>query len=263
MVEHDARPQGESNGQGAPPQLINGYQVDKLTSWSTVQAVLAALFARAAGKSRGQHVEIAMLDVGANFFWPDGMALTGEMLVDKDPSTFSGGRPSRRPPQQLMPTKDGHGVLMIWPEAPHFDKALKAFLPELACDARFAAGPNRSVNFRAFQDLLKARIATMTNAELVEFCTTEDLPGNVVIDLAEFHKDPQVVHNGLLVEHEVGGLGAIREPRPAPLFSATPLRIGGAAPRRGEHTAAVLGEFGFTAAEVDDLRAAGVFGRVT
>jgi hypothetical protein len=33
--------QGEANGQGSPPQLINGYQVDKLTSWNTVQAVLA------------------------------------------------------------------------------------------------------------------------------------------------------------------------------------------------------------------------------
>ena len=129
--------QGEANGQGSPPQLINGYQVDKLTSWNTVQAVLAgakenapffgrpllgfsssntmtgsgqtnvrkpplkkpvaflliALFARATGKSQGgQHVEIAMLDVGANFFWPDGMALTGEMLVDKDPDTLSGSR---------------------------------------------------------------------------------------------------------------------------------------------------------------------------
>eukprot|EP01052_Picozoa_sp_SAG31_P013198 SAG31_NODE_789_length_12087_cov_5.727227_5_plen_66_part_00 len=25
-----------------------------------------------------------------------------------------------------MPTKDGHAVLMIWPEAPHFERALKS-----------------------------------------------------------------------------------------------------------------------------------------
>eukprot|EP01043_Picozoa_sp_COSAG02_P092484 COSAG02_NODE_29094_length_576_cov_0.937107_2_plen_101_part_01 len=100
--------QGEANGQNSPPQLLNNYQVDKLTSWNTVQAVCAALFARERGQSGGgQHVEIAMLDVGANFFHPDGMALTGEMLVDKDPATLSGSRPSRRPPQVLMPTKDG------------------------------------------------------------------------------------------------------------------------------------------------------------
>eukprot|EP01052_Picozoa_sp_SAG31_P013197 SAG31_NODE_789_length_12087_cov_5.727227_4_plen_149_part_00 len=99
--------QGEANGKGSPPQLLNGYQVDKLTAWNTVQAVCAALFARASGKAQGQHVEISMLDVGANFFWPDGMALTGEMLVDKDPKSLRGSKPSRRPPQVLMPTKFG------------------------------------------------------------------------------------------------------------------------------------------------------------
>ena len=138
--------QGEANGQHSPPQLLNNYQVDKLTSWNTVQAVCAALFARERGKSDGgQHIEIAMLDVGANFFWPDGMALTGEMFVDKDPSTLSGSRPSRRPPQVLMPTKDGHGVLMIWPEAPHFEKALNAILPELKDDPRFMKMPERTL----------------------------------------------------------------------------------------------------------------------
>jgi crotonobetainyl-CoA:carnitine CoA-transferase CaiB-like acyl-CoA transferase len=64
--------QGAANGENAPPQLINGYQVDKLTAWNAVQAILAALFARSSGKSRGQHVEVAMLDVGLNFFFPDG-----------------------------------------------------------------------------------------------------------------------------------------------------------------------------------------------
>jgi hypothetical protein len=29
--------QGEANGQNSPPQLLNNYQVDKLTSWNTVQ----------------------------------------------------------------------------------------------------------------------------------------------------------------------------------------------------------------------------------
>ena len=53
------------------------------------------------------------------------------------------------------------------------------------------------------------------------------VPGNVVIDLAEFHLDPQVQHNNLVVEHEVGVLGAIRETRTAPLMSETPLRVGG------------------------------------
>eukprot|EP01049_Picozoa_sp_SAG25_P014269 SAG25_NODE_2467_length_1587_cov_13.207661_2_plen_74_part_00 len=67
-------------------------------------------------------------------------------------------------------------------------------------------------------------MASLTNAELMKFFTDNDLPGNVVIDLADIHKDPQVIHNGLLVEHEVGGMGRLREPRPAPLMVRRPLR---------------------------------------
>ena len=33
--------QGEANGQNSPPQLLNNYQVDKLTSWNTVQVSLS------------------------------------------------------------------------------------------------------------------------------------------------------------------------------------------------------------------------------
>jgi crotonobetainyl-CoA:carnitine CoA-transferase CaiB-like acyl-CoA transferase len=96
---------------------------------------------------------VAMLDVGTNFMWPDTMALTAEMMVDKDPQTYA-GKASRRPPQSLMPTRDGHGVLMLWPEAPHFEKCLGAFFPELLGDERFADIPSRLQNFRDFQALL-------------------------------------------------------------------------------------------------------------
>ena len=60
-----------------------------------------------------------MLDVGLNFFFPDGMGLTGEQTVGGRDS-YGGGKPSRRPPQTLMKTKDGYGALMVWPEAAHF-----------------------------------------------------------------------------------------------------------------------------------------------
>ena len=70
-----------------------------------------------------------------------------------------------------------------------------------------------------------------------------------------------MIHNELLLEHNVGVLGRIREPRPAPLFSSTPLRIGSAAPSRGQHTRDSLREYaGMTDEEVNALSAAGVFG---
>ncbi|MBI2206472.1 MAG: CoA transferase [Candidatus Rokubacteria bacterium] len=47
------------------------------------------------------------------------------------------------------------------------------------------------------------------------------------------------------------------QPAPAPRFSRTRQEVDRPAPKRGEHTEEVLGEAGFTPAEIKDLRAAG------
>ena len=112
------------------------------------------------------------------------------------------------------------------------------------------------------QGLLAAKVATFTNAELERFFSEQDLPGSVVRDLSEFKNDPQVRHNGTIVEHEVARLGRILETRPAPLMSSTPLRIGGPSPARGEHTTAVLRRHGYSDAEIRAMQGEGVFGEV-
>jgi formyl-CoA transferase len=45
------------------------------------------------------------------------------------------------------------------------------------------------------------------------------------------------------MEHPVAG--HLRDARPAPRFGATPVAPGAAAPAIGQHTRAILGEFGF------------------
>ena len=50
------------------------------------------------------------------------------------------------------------------------------------------------------------------------------------------------------------------EARPAARMSETPLRVGGPAPMRGEHTAQVLRRHGYSEAELGRLEEAGVFG---
>ena len=88
-----------------------------------------------------------------------------------------------------------------------------------------------------------------------------DNPMRVVVDIDEFQHHPQIKHMESIVTHEVGKLGMIREPRPAPLMSATPFKMGGAAPQRGEHTVEILKEYGFSTQQRASLRAKGVFGQ--
>jgi alpha-methylacyl-CoA racemase len=47
------------------------------------------------------------------------------------------------------------------------------------------------------------------------------------------------------------------QPAPAPRFSRTPPEVAGPAVRPGEHSAEVLGDWGFAAGEIAELRHAG------
>jgi alpha-methylacyl-CoA racemase len=53
-------------------------------------------------------------------------------------------------------------------------------------------------------------------------------------------------------------LAGVEQPAPAPRFSRTPGAARGAPPERGEGGAAALADWGFSAAEVERLRSAGL-----
>jgi len=73
-----------------------------------------------------------------------------------------------------------------------------------------------------------------------------------VLDMAEAPAHPHNAARGTFAVRD-----GVVQPAPAPRFSATPAEIGAPPPLRGEHTDAVLLDGGFTAAEIDMLRAAG------
>lgn len=74
-----------------------------------------------------------------------------------------------------------------------------------------------------------------------------------VLGIAEAPQHPHARARAAYVDVE-----GVTQPAPAPCFSRTPAAVKAAAPRRGAHTDDVLGEYGFEAAEIKDLRGAGV-----
>jgi crotonobetainyl-CoA:carnitine CoA-transferase CaiB-like acyl-CoA transferase len=103
--------------------------------------------------------------------------------------------------------------------------------------------------------LLQELTASTTVEQLLAGAEEHDVPASKVNTLADLPGDPQTSHNQVFVEREHPAAGRIREPRPAPRFSATPAQVGGHAPRFGEHSDDIVTELGFDAAA---LRAAGV-----
>jgi alpha-methylacyl-CoA racemase len=73
-----------------------------------------------------------------------------------------------------------------------------------------------------------------------------------VLDLDEAPRHPHNVARQTFVE-----VAGVVQPAPAPRFSATPGAIQGPPPATGAHDVEALTDWGFSAAEIDDLKAAG------
>jgi alpha-methylacyl-CoA racemase len=108
--------------------------------------------------------------------------------------------------------------------------------------------------------LLRARLAATfkakTRAEWVEELEGTDVCFAPVLPMSEAKAHPHVVARGIVVEHD-----DIDQPAPAPRFSRTAPEIQGPAALPGEHTEAVLADWGFARSEVDALLASGAVTR--
>lgn len=239
-------------GSGSP-DLVKNIICDKATALTASQAITAALFARERGGG-GQHVDVAMLDTGIAFLWPDGMWN----------NTFVGDGQETMPPlsdvYRVTATADGYVVYLILTDAEWHGMARAIERDELAKDPRFESLEKRVGNIDALLEILEHEIGKRSTAEICARLEAEDVPFAEVNDVAAVADDPQVKHRGTLAEmtHEQGGL--MRQPSPVARFDATPSSIRFQAPALGEHTNEVLAELGLSNERIAALRKAGAVG---
>ena len=236
------------------PALIRNIVVDKTTAGYVTQSVLAALLARANGAG-GQHVQVSMIDVALAFLWPDGMMQ--HALLDTDRVTPGAHMADG---YMVRPTADGHLALVATSDRQFPGIATVLGHPEWIDDARFATVRDREMNAGELDALIGAEVARWTGSELVRQLQDHDIPCALINPVATAHLDQQVVHNGIVVEHERPHVGRVREVLPPARFSATPATLGRHAPRLDEHTDEVLCGLGLDDAAIDDLRARGIIG---
>jgi crotonobetainyl-CoA:carnitine CoA-transferase CaiB-like acyl-CoA transferase len=225
------------------PRLVRTIVPDKLTAYNAAQAITAALLSRAR-TGKGQHIRLSMLDAIIAFLWASDMGsqtFVGEDIPQQEAASFI---------DLIYETATGpiSAAVQTNREWVALTRALDK--PEWLEDPRFKtpALRQRHINERLImtQEALRARPAE----EWLERLTAEGVPCAPVLTRTQMLSDPQVVANGIVVETEHAGAGRIRQARPAARFSETPARIrwGGAA--LGANTAEVLGELGYTEADI-------------
>jgi crotonobetainyl-CoA:carnitine CoA-transferase CaiB-like acyl-CoA transferase len=127
--------------------------------------------------------------------------------------------------------------------------------PEIADDPRWAKLADRMRNAAELGPTMRELALNTTVADFVRRAEEADAPGAPVLKLHEVPDDAQIRHNGVFVERNHPVAGRMREPRPAPRFSATPAEMGAPTAIMGQHSDDVVWEAGF---DPDELRAANI-----
>jgi len=234
-----ANVQGLKRGEG--PEQVNQLILDKLTAYTGVQALCAALFCREK-TGQGQHIELSMLDTAIAFLWPDAGAddiLLGDDIEHAPPVGAAG---------MLVPLTDGWAALMTLSDHEFRGLCTALGMTALASDPRFNQLASRQTNRAAYIEVLNASIEQATQGmslnEFMGALAEHEVPVSAVQILGELHSNPQVMSQEMFYERHHPVAGRMREVRTAAKFSATDPAPPRFAPSIGEHTAQLLAEFG-------------------
>ena len=186
------------------PSLLRTLVCDKVTAWTTAQAITAALLARERGGAEGQHIDIAMLDSSIAFLWPDA-AMDKALLADDALRA-----PTIAQNYNVVPLADGYcsGSAVTDAEFKGWCTALGH--PEVADDPRFATVVNRLTNATEMVELLKGYALETKVEDFLRLAGEHDVPASAINSLDTLPDDPQVRHNDVFLEREHPVAGPMR-----------------------------------------------------
>ncbi len=235
------------------PRLVRTILPDKLTGMTTAQAVTAALLAREK-TGTGQSICVSMLDSIISFLWGSDMETQTMMdhgIPQQEAQSFI---------DLIYETADGYITVAVQQDKEWHALSRALERPEWTTDERFITAEGRQRNINDRLSLTQEVLRTRGSAEWLERLEAESVPCAPVLTRNEMIHHPQVMANGIVMEHEHQEAGKLRQARPAAVFSETGFDIRYPGANLGEHTREILLESGFGEDEVMTLRESGVLG---
>jgi formyl-CoA transferase len=213
--------------------------------------ILTALLEREKSR-KGQHIETSLLQ--AQIFMLDFQA--ARYLAKGEVAKQAGNNHPTSIPTGVFKTADGYINIAstgskIWAR---FCDAADA--TELMQRPEYETAAARSKHRDALNADMEKYTVKRTSAEWIELLNKAGVPCGPIYTIDQVYSDPQVVHLGIAQPVKTKNKSSLRMARQPVSLSRTPSRFAAPPPELGEHTEAVLKEFGFNAKEIAALRRA-------
>jgi alpha-methylacyl-CoA racemase len=233
---------GPAGGKPVPPlNLVGDYGGGALY---LALGLLAALHERKAS-GRGQVVDAAMVDGAASLasiFY--GLSASGSWSRPRGENLLDGGAPF----YDTYETADGRFVSIAALEPKFFAELAQ----RIGLEERFVTRQHDRSLWPEMRAAIGALIKAKSRDDWCALLEGTDACFAPVLSIDEAPRHAHAASRGAFVT-----LDGVVQPAPAPRFDRSVPEVPRAAPAIGEHTEAVLSEAGFTAEEIQALRAAG------
>ena len=237
-------------GEGADqPPVKCGPPVTDITAGVLATMGVLAAYVERLKTGRGQRVDTSLFEAGiTQTFWQSAIALA----TGVSPEPMGSAHPLNAP-YEAFETADGWITIGASNEATWQRLPPVLGLAELLDDERFLKNIDRMRNREALNEALAPAFKQRETDEWLTLLEKSGVPAGPVLSIGDMLAHPQARARAMVVEAEHPSLGPIETIGFPVKFSATPAAIGRGAPRLGEDTVEVLGELGYSAAEVEQL----------
>jgi len=226
-------------GEARRPDYCGIYIADVLTGTYAYGAIVTALYQRQA-TGAGQMIDVSMLE--------SMLSLTLSEIQAAQFVVTPPGRPVFGP----IATKDGYVNLSIASERTFQNLAAASGHPRWLTDPRFAEYANRRANWGELIEELERWSTERTTSEVQAVFDRHGVPSSPYRTVKEAMADPQIAHRRSFAEVRDDG-GTFLALNPPFHMSAAKAAARPFVAALGEHTAELLTEIGYTAAEIAAL----------
>jgi crotonobetainyl-CoA:carnitine CoA-transferase CaiB-like acyl-CoA transferase len=234
---------------GGGPMRVGTALADLSAGVFAALGILVALYERETS-GEGQwvqssllHSQIFMLDFQAARY-----TMSGEV-----PGQVGNGHPTGVPGGTY---EASDGAINLMPTPPMWRRFCKAIAREDLIDhPDYATTQARRGKRKELDELINGITRKMDRATLIERMNAAGIPCGPIYTMDQTFADPQVQHLGVaqtVVSKALGPISLISQPVK---LTRTPAEITSAAPEAGENTDEILAELGYSAKEIEGLRA--------